>query len=163
MEEKGNGIFRFLNEVLILFSIDILILMLIAALWGEGANSLSTIFQFGRKGLSSVTMLQFLLSSVTIVLLRYFFYSEKIFKSLRTIYRITFMLIGILISLIIYILLCGWFAMDDIYAWIGFLICFVGGFTLGLLIMVLKTKLDNRQYDKLLSHYKEMREEDENE
>lgn len=163
MEEKGNIVFRILNQVLIIFSIDILILMLLAALIGEDAQNASTIYQLGNKGLASTTIAQFLLSSVTITFLRNIFLSEKLFKKLNTLQRSIFMLLCILLIHILYIILFGWFSLDNITAWISFVVCFGGGFTLGLLIMLLKIKLDNRQYDKLLSQYREMHEEEENE
>jgi hypothetical protein len=163
MEEKGNIVFRILNQILITFSIDILILMVLATLIGDGARSMSTIYQLGSKGLASATIVQFLLSSVTIVALRNFFLSEKLFKKLKTLQRTILMVIGILLTHIVYIILFGWFALDNYLAWISFLVLFAGGFTLGVLLMLLKIKLDNRQYDELLSQYKEMHEEEENE
>ncbi len=163
MEEKGNIVFRLLNQVLITFSIDILILMLLATLVGDEARSMSTIYQLGSKGLASATLVQFLISSVTIVFLRNVFLSEKLFKKLSTLQRTIFMVLCMLLIHIVYIILFGWFPLDNRFAWISFLVLFTGGFTMGLLIMLLKIKLDNRQYDKLLSQYKEMHEEEENE
>lgn len=163
MEKKGNIFFQFLNQVLIIFSIDTLILMILAALVGEEAKGLSTIYQLGNKGLASTTLAQFLLSSVTIVLIRNLFLSVNLFKKLCTLMRTILMVICILLSHILYIILFGWFSLDNHVAWISFFALFAGGFSLGLLIMVLKLKLDNRQYDRLLSQYKEMHEEEENE
>ncbi len=163
MEEKGNFIFRFLNQVMITFSMDVLILIFLTALIGDEAKSMSTIYQLGSKGLASATIVQFLLSSVTIVSMRNLFLSEKLFTKLNTLRRTLLMLLAILLTHILYIILFGWFPLDNYFAWISFLVLFTGGFALGLLIMLLKIKLDNRQYDKLLSQYKEMHEEEENE
>lgn len=163
MEEKGSKIYRFFSQVLILFAIDILILMLLAALVGNLAQGMSSIYQFGAKGLSSITMLQFLLSSATIILLKSFFHSEKRFQRLTALQRTIFMQACILLIHILYIIVFGWFSLNNYLAWIGFLVLFAGGFALGLLVMVLKIRLDNRQYDKLLSQYKEKHEEEDNE
>ncbi len=163
MEKYDNGVFKSINQVLILFSIDILILTLLSELVGNDAQSQSTIYQYGAGGLATTTILQFLLSSVTIVLLRLLFYSEKFFIKLNTLQRTILMLISILLTHILYIILFGWFSLNNYFAWIAFFVLFAGGFTLGLLIMVLKTRLNNSQYDKLLSKYKEMHEEEENE
>jgi hypothetical protein len=158
MEHKNNDILSFLTQALVLFAIDILILILFSALFGEGARNASTIYQFGSKGLASSTLLQFFLSAATISLLQRTFFSEKIFKQLRVILRTTYMLICILLTHIAYILLFQWFYYDDYHAWISFITCFVGGFVLGLLFMLIKTKLENRQYDELLNNYKKQRE-----
>ncbi len=158
MEQKNNAILSFLTQTLVLFAIDILLLILFATLFGEGARNASTMYQFGSKGLATSTMLQFLLSAATISLFQRFFFSEKIFKQLLVILRTTYMLICILLTHIAYILLFQWFYYDDYHAWISFLTCFVGGFILGLLFMLLKRKLENRQYDELLTNYKKQRE-----
>ncbi len=163
MEEKGNIVFRFLSQVLITFSLDIVVLMILAAFIGEEAKNMSTIYQLGSKGLASATLAQFFLSSVSITVLRNLFLSEQLFKKLNTLLRTICMVTCILLIHILYIILFGWFSLDNYLAWISFLVCFTGGFTLGLLIMLLKIKLDNRQYDELLSQYREMHEEEENE
>ncbi|MFT4143877.1 MAG: hypothetical protein QM644_05425 [Mobilitalea sp.] len=160
MEHKNNAILSFLTQTLVLFAIDILLLILFAALFGEGARNVSTMYQFGSKGLATSTILQFFLSAATISLIQRIFFSEKIFKQLLVILRTTYMLICILITHIVYILLFQWFSYDDYYAWISFLTCFVGGFVLGLLFMLLKRRLENRKYDELLSNYKKQREGD---
>ena len=163
MEVKGNYIFRFLNQVLVIFSINIIIQILLAALFGESARSMSSMYQFGSKGLASTTMLQFLLSAVTCSALMNFFFSERLFKKMLALWRIVLILLCIFFLHILYIIIFGWFTFDNYLAWIGFIICFSGGFVLSFLIMVIKTKLDNKQYDELLSHYKDQREEEDNE
>lgn len=163
MEKKENIVFRFLNQVLIIFSVDVLVLMILVALVGEDAQNMSTIYQLGNKGLASATLAQFLLSSVTLALLRNLFLIGKLFEKLSTLMRTILMVICILLIHILYIILFGWFSLDNHVAWISFLALFAGGFTLGLLLKLLKVKLDNRQYDKLLSQYREMHEEEENE
>lgn len=158
MEHKNNAILSFLTQTLVLYAIDILLLILFASLFGEGARNASTMYQLGSKGLATSTLLQFFLSAVTISLLQRIFFSEKIFKQLRVILRTTYMLICILLTHIAYILLFQWFYYNDYHAWISFLTCFVGGFVLGLLFMLMKTKLENHQYDELLTNYKKQRE-----
>lgn len=158
MEHKKNEILSFLNQTLVLFAIEILLLILFAVFFGEGAKNVSTMYQFGAKGLAITTLLQFFLSAATISLLQYIFYSEKIFKRLLVILRTTYMLTCILITHILYIIIFRWFSFDNYSAWLYFLICFIGGIVIGLLFMVFKTKLENRQYDELLNNYKKQRE-----
>lgn len=164
MENKNNTIFTFLNRTLVLFSIDILMLMLLAHIVGDDARSVSTMYQLGSTGLATSSMLQFLLGAATVSALQMFFYSERIFKRLMTIWRAAFLLIGILITHIFYIIGFGWFSFKQVYAWVAFIICLIVGFFSGLLFMVIKTKIENRQYKKLLKEYKKEHEgEDDNE
>lgn len=164
MENKNNIILTFLNRTLVLFALDILMLMLFAHFVGDDAKSLSTMYQVGSIGLASSTMLQFLLSAATVSVLQLFFYSERIFKKLMTIWRATFMLICILVTHIFYIIGFGWFSFRAYYAWFAFIFCLITGFFLGILFAFIKTKIENRQYDELLTRYKEQHEgENENE
>lgn len=163
MEHKHSTFFRFISWTLILFAMDLLMMMLLAALFGEGAKEVSTMFQFGSKGLASTTMLQFLLSACVTTLIKDFFYSERIFKHMLSLWRSIFMLLTILIFHIAFILLFGWFHYDNKLAWASFFICFGGGFVIGSTVMILKTKLESKRYDELLHFYKEQREDEEDE
>jgi hypothetical protein len=163
MEHKQNYIFQFITWTFLLFTADILMMIIIAALFGEQAKSMSTMFQFGSKGLASTTMLQFLLSACITVLLKDFFYNELIFKHMMALWRTIFMLLSILIVHIVFILVFGWFPYANKLAWTSFFICFGGSFVLCSLVMILKTKLESKHYDELLNSYKEQRKGDEDE
>lgn len=163
MEHKHNSFFQFINWTLILFAADILMIMFIAALFGEKTKEISTMFQFGAKGLATTTMLQFLLSASVTILLKNFFYSERISKKMMALWRTIFMLLSILLVHIAFILLFDWFYYDNKLAWAGFFICFGGGFLIGSSVMILKTKLESKRYDELLHFYKEQREGDDDE
>ncbi len=163
MEHKQNSFFQFISWTFILFAADILMMMIIAALFGEEAKNMSTMFQFGSKGLASTTMLQFLLSACVSVLLKDFFFNENILKNMMALWRTIFMLLSILFIHIVFILLFGWFHYDNMLAWVSFFICFGGSFLICTFVMILKTKLESKRYDELLNFYKEQRKGDEDE
>ncbi|HWT74799.1 MAG TPA: hypothetical protein VN258_08810 [Mobilitalea sp.] len=160
MEHKNNLILKFIAHTLILFALNILVLAFFAHLFGEGAKPLSTLYQLGSKGLATSTMLQVLLSSASVIALKNLFYSEKIIQKLMTLWRTVLMLFSVLIINIFYILIFDWFSVNNRYAWAGFLICFGGGCILSSLFMIIKTKLESRQYDELLLNYKNQHERD---
>ncbi len=160
MDSKRNNIFSFLTETFVLFAVDILLLMLLAIFFGEGAKTISPIYRLGSQGLAIPTMLQFFLAAATVAALRALFYSDKIIKNMKAIWKATLLVISIFIIHVIYIIVFRWFSFDNYYAWLLFLVFFLGGFVAGLLFMVIKTKLENRQYDKLLSQYKNQHEGD---
>jgi magnesium-transporting ATPase (P-type) len=158
MEHKQNPIIAFLSQTMILFAVIILILVLLASLFGDGAQELSSLYQLGSKGLATSTILQFLLSSAVIITLKNFFFSEIIFKKLLSLWRTVLSLFSILIANIIFIVIFDWFTLKNAAAWAGFLICFGGGCILGSLFMIIKTKIENKQYDNLLNSYKRKQE-----
>ena len=151
---SNNNVLKFIGDTLILFAVTILLLIILAAFFGDAAGDSTTIYQFGNRGLASSTLLQFLLSSTVTTALRCFYFSEVIFKRMMTLWRTILMLFSVLASNLIFIILFKWFTLDNLYAWIGFLLFFFGGAVMGSLVMILKTRLESRQYNQLLSNYK---------
>lgn len=154
MDNKNKKNFNFISQVLILFAVTVLLLTIIASLFGEEAKSISDMYQFGSKGLAISTLLQFFLCSVMIISFKSLFFSEKIIRSMMMLWRTVLLLLSIFISMIIFIVVFHWFPIGNPYALIGFFVCFGGGFILCASFMIIKTKLDNKRYSKLLSLYK---------
>ncbi len=154
MEQKFKRKYNFITQVLILFAVDVLLLILLASLFGDGANKISNLYKFGSKGLAISTLLQFLLSSTIIISLKALFFSEKLFKNMMTLWRSVLLLLSTLISSIILIIVFDWAPLDYPYAWIGFFTCFGSCFIICTLFMIIRTKLESKKYDELLSFYK---------
>jgi hypothetical protein len=153
MENRKPSNYNFITQVLLLFAFDVLFLMINAKIFGEGAQTISNLYQFGSKGLSIDTLLQFLLSSVVIIFFKSLFMSERYFKNVMMLWRTIFMLFCILSSVIVFIIVFRWFPLDNVSAWTGFILCFVIGFFGSTLFMIIKTKRANKKYDELLSNY----------
>lgn len=154
MEQKLKRRYNFFAQVLILFAVDVLFLIVIASLFGDGASKISSMYQFGSKGLAITTLLQFLLSSFIIILLKTLLFSEKLLKNMMTVWRAILLLLSILVSIILLIIIFDWFSLDNAYAWAGFFTFFGIGFLVSTLFMIIRTKLESRKYDELLSYYK---------
>jgi hypothetical protein len=164
MKNKNPVKYNFFAQIMILFAADVLILSVISRLFGDGAKEISTLYRLGSKGLSFETLLQFLANSIIIISLKSIFFSEKIFKSMMSLWRIVLMLASIFLVSVLFVIAFGWFPIDNVYAWTGFLLCFGGGFSVGMLAMILKTNYVNKKYEKLLLTYKNQHGEgDENE
>lgn len=157
MESKNQNKYGFIAQVLILFAVSILFLMMNVTIFGEEANGLSTMFQIGSKGLAISTLLQFLISSTVIIFFKTLLFSEKIIKTMMTLWRTILFLLSILLSFIMFIIIFDWFPLDNLSAWCGFFIYFGGGFIVSTTFMIVKTKLDSKKYDELLLNYKNQR------
>jgi hypothetical protein len=160
MGNKNNTKYSYVAQTLTLFAVTLLMLMLLAKFVGDGAKTFSPLYQMGSKGLATETMLQFLLSSAIIVALKNFIYTDRVFKNLMALWRTVLMLFSVLIISILFILTFHWFPLNFGPAWAGFLICFGGSCTLASLFMIIKTKLESRRYNELLTSYKEQHEGD---
>ncbi len=160
-------IYKILREVithtLMLFAISILLLVLLAALFGDSAKEISPLFQMGSKGLASSTILEFLLSSAIITLLKEFFFSELIFKKLMTLWRTVLMLLSITIASVIFIIVFEWFPPGYAMGWAGFLICFGGSCLAISIFLIVMTKVESRKYEALLDDFKKQHKCDRNE
>ncbi len=154
MEHTNQNKYNFLAQVFILFAFDVIFLMIIATLFGDGAKEVSKLYSLGSKGLSIQTLLQFLLSSFVVIFFKTLFFSERIFKNMLTLWRTVLMLFFILSSVILFIIIFDWFSLDNLAGWIGFSICFVIGFVGSMLFMLIKTRMENKKYNELLSDYK---------
>lgn len=154
MERRSLFNYDFVSQVLILFSIDVLCLMAIGSIFGDDAKNVSTLFQFGSHGLAVSTLMQFLFCAVIIIVLKEIFSSDRIFKNMMSLWRTIFMLFSVLIVIIGFIIVFDWFKLNNYYAWIGFAICFGGGFIISTLVMIIKTRWESKKYDKLLFNYK---------
>lgn len=154
MDKKYKALLEFVTQTLILFAISILILIILAYLFGDMAQNTSPLYQMGSRGLASSTMLEFLFSSAIITALKNVFFSQLIFKKLMTLWRTVLMLFSILIASIIFIIIFEWFPLNYAMGWAGFLICFGGSCLVISVFLIIKTKIESRRYEALLDDYK---------
>jgi len=162
MDKKFKSLYDYAAQTLTLFALSILILILLATVFGEGAKDMSPLFTMGSKGLASSTILQFLLSSAIITALKNLFFSGLIFKKLMTLWRTVFMLFSIFLSSVIFIIIFKWFPLDYGWGWAGFLICFGGSCTVISVFLIIRTRIESKRYKALLDDYRKKHETNNN-
>jgi hypothetical protein len=64
------------------------------------------------------------------------------------------LLLVTLVTTSIFALVFNWFPSNDIRAWLGFVLCTIGCFTVSFALMLLKLKLEGKKDTKLLEDYK---------
>jgi len=163
MDYRKQTKYNFIAQVLMLFAVDVIFLIIISAFFGEGAKHISKLYVLGSKGLSTLTLLQFLLSSVVVIFFKTLFFSDRYFKKMLALWRTILMLFFILSSMIVFIIVFDWFPLNNAQGWAGFIICFVVGFFGSISFMIIKTKIASKKYDQLLLNYKNQRGGNENE
>jgi len=145
----------FFSQLFVMFFVAILSVSLIGLFFGSGAQQYSSLFSLGSSGVSFATIFQLLLYCILISLLKILLFSEKIIKKVMMKWRAALLVLGAFITGIIFIFFFHWFPYDYLPAWLGFLVSFTIGFILSLTVVLIKTRIDNRKYDTLLSRYKE--------
>ncbi|MCM1055433.1 MAG: DUF3021 family protein [Bacteroides sp.] len=153
--EKSFSIFKFLSQVFMIYGITVGLLNIFCLLFGDSAQSVSTIFSLGKEGVSAATSFQFLLAIFVIIGLRAVFMTDILIKKMPLAARIIVMFAGVLAVIIAFVFLFGWFPADVPLAWIMFTVSFVISCAVSTLISVLAEKQENRRLEEALKRYKE--------
>lgn len=149
-------IFDYLSQVFMIYGITVLILNIFCLIFGEAARDYSTIFSLGCSGLSVKTMLQFLLAIAVTIVFRFLFMTDLLIKKMSITARIIAMFIAVFLNIVAFVILCGWFPVNDPKAWAMFLISFAVSCTVSTGISVSREKYENRQLSEALQKLKEV-------
>lgn len=160
MEEKKN-IFNFIGEAFCTFAVSVIILMVTAAVTGDEAQEISTLFSLGSRGLPLSALVQFFGVALVTTGLRYLFTMDRIVKRVPPLLRILLLCVSVIIFVIVFTNIFGWFPTDMWEPWIAFGVCFLLCFSGGTLMMVIKTRFENRQMAEGLKRLKESAGKDE--
>lgn len=161
MKDKVLALYKFIAQILIIFSVTMLFITFNGIIAGESAKEYSTMFSLGNKGVSFDTILQILLSSVVVSLINQVFFSEKLFKNMMMLWKIILMIIFIIAAIVIFTIYFKWFPINLAEAWIGFFVSFGGFFLVSTVIMITKTKREAKKYEELLENYKKKHSKEE--
>ncbi|MBO4460440.1 MAG: DUF3021 family protein [Clostridiales bacterium] len=153
--EDNKTVFNYLGELFSTYGIILLIFVVLNYLLGDIANGYSSFFELGKGGLTTATMLQLFLLSVIICIARNLFLTDRWIKKLRIVIRNTLFFVTITISIIIFVLLFGWFPANDITAWIGFILSFAICSVAGVLLSKLREQTENKKMEKALERFKD--------
>ena len=154
MDNKPT-VLDFLSQLFMIFGITVLALNIFCLLFGDSARDFSSIFSLGSAGLSVKTMLQFLLAVAITIVLRYIFMTDLIIKKMPLATRIIAIFAAAFVNIVMFVVLCGWFPVDNFMAWIMFLISFTVSCTVSTAVSLFKKKTENRKLAEALKRLKE--------
>ncbi len=153
--DKKTGILGYLSQVFMIYGITVLLLNIFCLIFGEDAQTVSTIFSLGSNGVAVSTMLQFLLAISLIVILRFIIMTDAIIKKMSITARIVTMFGGVLIIMVSFIFAFGWFDVNEALAWVMFGVCFILSCAISTFISVLAEKQENKKLEEALRRLKE--------
>ncbi|GFI18040.1 MAG: hypothetical protein HFI43_11650 [Lachnospiraceae bacterium] len=156
MEEKKT-IFDYAEQVFGIFGFSIIILNIFCWLFGEEAKDISSLFSMGKEGLSLAVMVQFFSTSVWIVIMRFLFFTDVVFKNIRIVARSAAMVVSILVMMAAYIRIFDWFPVDDWLPWVMFFGCFGICFVVSLSLSALRERIENRKMEDALNRLKQQK------
>ena len=157
--DKKPTVLDYLSQVFMIFGITILALNIFCLIFGESAKEFSTIFALGSEGMSVATMLQFLLAIAITITLRAVFMTDLIIKKMPLSARIIVLFAAAFLNIVVFVIVCGWFPVNNLLAWIMFIISFTVSCTLSTLVSILWEKAENKRLAEALDKLKEAEHE----
>lgn len=163
MDENKSFGKVFLQQTVIVFTLAIACVALIGWLSPYlGIRLLGDAPEMSLHGLSFQVLMQLLLFAVICGLIAALLTTDVIIKNMLHLWRSVLFHFLSIVACGLFVVIFGWFPLGDLRAWIGLLLIMTGAFVLGSAPMIIKVKLDDRRYEKLLSDYKSKREGERN-
>lgn len=153
--DKKNGLLGYLSQVFMNFGITVVILNVFCMIFGEEAQTMSTLFQLGSRGLAVATMMQFLLTIALIDGLRVLLMTDRLIKKMPLALRIVAMFTGCFGITTAGVIVFGWFPVTDALAWVLFVGCFIISCAISTGISVIAEKQENKKFEEALKRFKE--------
>lgn len=151
---KKDTVFDYIEQIFKVFGFTVICLCGFCVLFGEDAREFSTIFTMGKTGLSAITILQFFLTSVIIVTLRFIFFTDGLIKKLPLAVRTIAMFGFVLMLIILFSIWFDWFPVNMWQPWVMFFLCFGISAGISTAVSVWKEKIENKKMDEALQRLK---------
>jgi hypothetical protein len=156
-----NGKMPLITELIryfgVIFTMSILaisLMGLLIAYFVPDTQDLSFLFNSGGMGLSYRAILQIagfsLIQAVFFILL----ISERLVFKIRFWLRILLLFFSALFTFSIFAIFFNWFPVNDLQAWLSFVLSALICFILSSCLTLLRFKLEGKKYDRLLANYK---------
>ena len=153
MEEKKN-VFDYIRQLFTIYGVMVLIFVIFNLVIGDEAKSISTLFTLGSTGLMSATLLQLLLMAVIITVAQNIFLTDILIKNLALIVRNILFFVTIMIAITAFVITFGWFPINNVAAWIGFIVSFAVCTGVSAWLMHLEEKAENKKMQEALNRLK---------
>ena len=153
MEEKKN-IFDYIRQLFTIYGVMVLMFIVFNLIIGDEAKSVSTLFALGSQGLLSATLLQLLLMALIITVAQNIFLTDILIKNLALIVRNILFFATIMIAITAFVIIFGWFPIDNAAAWAGFIISFAVCTGVSALLMRIEENAENRKMQEALNRLK---------
>ena len=152
MEEKKT-VFSYISQVFATYGIIVLIFIIFSVAVGEMAKDYSTLFALGKAGLSTPILCELLLLAGMITLAQIVFLTDRWITNMSMIIRNVLMFLSVMIVMVIMIVAFKWFPLDNMAAWLGFIISYVISIIISSLLTRLREKAENSKMQEALDKY----------
>ena len=149
MDEKRT-VFNYIGQMFSIYGVMIVIFIVINIFIGNEAGSVSTLFSLGSAGLSTATLLELFLLVLIVTAAQNIFLTDILIKSMALIVRNILFFATILIAITAFAAVFGWFPLDNVAAWIGFIVSFTLCAAVSAFLMRLEENAENKKMQEAL-------------
>ncbi len=152
MEEKKT-IFNYISQIFATYGIIVLIFIVFSIVIGDVAKGYSSLFVMGKAGLSTPILCELLLLAVMITLAQIVFLTDRWIVNMSMMIRNVLLFLAVMVVMVIMIIAFKWFPLDDMTAWIGFIISYVISIIISALVTRLRERTENSKMQEALDKY----------
>lgn len=152
--DDNKNIFDYIKQLFTSFGIVVLLFIVINLIIGDEAGSISSLFALGAKGLSTATLLQLLILVLIITAAQNIFLSDLVIKNMALVVRNILFFATIMAAITIFAVVFGWFPLNNVAAWIGFIVSFAVCSVISSVIMRLEENAENKKMQDALNRLK---------
>ncbi len=152
--DDNKNIFDYIKQLFTSFGIVVLLFIAINIIIGNEAGSVSSLFALGAKGLSTATLLQLLFLVLIITVAQNIFLSDLVIKNMALVVRNILFFATIMAAITVFAVVFGWFPLNNIAAWIGFIVSFAFCSVISSVIMRLEENAENKKMQDALNRLK---------
>jgi len=154
MDEKKSIFSMICQYTLETFALSVIAVSISGWLTGDLVSVNEGLLRLGSEGLSFQSIAQLFAYSFTISIQIILLTTDILFKQAMLLWRVVLLLFLGTATSVAFAIIFRWIPLDLWEAWVGFLAFFIAGFGGGLVFMIVKTKIKDKHYEKLLSDYK---------
>ena len=152
--EDRKTIFEYIAQLFTTYGIMVVIFIVINLVIGDNARSVSTLFALGSDGLSAAMLLELLLLAFIITVAQNVFLSDILIKDMALIVRNVLFFLTIMIAITVFVIIFGWFPINEVGAWIGFIVSFAVCTAVSAVFMRLEERAENKKMQEALNRLK---------
>ena len=152
--DDNKNIFDYIKQLFTSFGIVVLLFIAINFIIGNEAGSVSSLFALGAKGLSTATLLQLLFLVLIITVAQNIFLSDLVIKNMALVVRNILFFATIMAAITVFAVVFGWFPLNNVAAWIGFIVSFAFCSVISSVIMRLEENAENKKMQDALNRLK---------
>ena len=153
MEEKKT-VFNYISQLFAIYGVVTVIFVVINIIIGNEAGSVSTLFSLGSTGLSTRTLIQLFILVVIVTVDDNIFLTDLVIKNMPLVLRNILFFAVILVTITVFAAVFGWFPLDNIGSWIGFIVSFSVCAAVSSILMRMEEKAENKKMQDALNRLK---------